>query len=85
LAEKVVEVVTEIAREIEGIEMGEPFEEATDERECWIDESEWESEAVGDGEELFGYGGERIQVATVVVLIVVVDDECEDIFPTLIR
>jgi hypothetical protein len=36
---KTVEV-TIVAREVEGVEVSEPLEEATEERDCWIDDSE---------------------------------------------
>jgi len=52
---------------------------------CWVTncEREVETETVGDGEELLRDEGERIQV-TVVVVTIVVDEEFEDEFPTLI-
>lgn len=40
LTEKVVEVTVE-AREVKGGKIGEPFEEGTDERACWIEDSQW--------------------------------------------
>ncbi|MCI90384.1 hypothetical protein A2U01_0111676, partial [Trifolium medium] len=59
-----------------------------EEREGWINDSERESKTVGDGEELFGDKGDRLQVAvvvTIVVYAVIVDDEFKDRFPTVIR
>ncbi|MCI68288.1 hypothetical protein A2U01_0089548 [Trifolium medium] len=52
LAEKCVEVTAE-EREVEGGEVGEPVEEAREERDGCVTDSERESEAVGIGEELF--------------------------------
>lgn len=64
------------ACEVEGIKVCESFKEATKERACWIEDSQCESNSVGDGEELLGDKGERIQVATyvAVVRVVVVED-----------
>jgi hypothetical protein len=40
-------------REVEGCEVGEPFEEAMNERACWNTDSERESKTVADKEKLF--------------------------------
>jgi len=72
-------------RNVEWGEVGEPLEKVKKERVCWVTncEREVETETVGDGEELLRDEGERIQV-TVVVVTIVVDEEFEDEFPTLI-
>jgi hypothetical protein len=46
--------------EAEGCEVREPLKEARKKRDSFIDDSEGESELVGDGEELFGDDGKRI-------------------------
>jgi hypothetical protein len=74
--------VTVVVREVKGVEVGEPFEEATEERACCIFDDEWESTTVNDGEELFGDKRKRIQAAVIEVVFV---DESEDNLPTLIR
>ena len=84
LAEKLVEA-TEVASEVEGGEVDEPSEEAREERACWTPYIEWKSKIVGDGEKLLRDDGERLEVATTVVVFVTVDKEFEDKFPTLIR
>ncbi|MCI67218.1 hypothetical protein A2U01_0088476, partial [Trifolium medium] len=76
------------AREVKGGEVWESCEEVREETEGWINDNERESKTVGDGEKLFGEDGERLQVAvvvTVVVYAVVVNEEFEDRFPTVIR
>jgi hypothetical protein len=52
LGEKRIEVTAETC-EVEGCEVGEPFEEAMKERACWNTDSERESKTVGDREKLF--------------------------------
>jgi poly(A) polymerase Pap1 len=74
--------VTVVVREVKGVEVGEPFEEATEERACCIFDDEWESTTVDDGEELFGNKRKIIQAEALVFVFV---DESEDNFPTLIR
>ncbi|PNX64220.1 hypothetical protein L195_g062009 [Trifolium pratense] len=73
------------ACEVKGGEFWESCEEV---REGWINDSERESKSVGDGEELFGDKGERLQIAVVVTIViyaVIVDEEFKDRFPTVIR
>jgi len=62
------------------VRFGEPLKKAKKERVCWVAncEREVETETVGDGKELLRDEGERIQVSVVVV----VDEESKDIFPT---
>jgi hypothetical protein len=52
LVEKCIEVTAKEC-EVEGGEVGEPVEEAREERDGWVIDSERESETVGIGEKLF--------------------------------
>lgn len=67
-------------------EIGESAEEIREEREGGIGDSEGGSETVGDGEEVFGDEGERLEVAVDVLAVAVVEEEeeFEDGFPTFI-
>lgn len=62
------------------------MKEARKERVRLITYGEREVKKVGDGEELFGNKGERLEVTMIVILVsVVVDEESEDTYPTIIR
>jgi hypothetical protein len=82
LGEKVVQVLVVVALDVYRGEFGKPLQEAREERDGWNIDSERGPETVCDTEKLFGDDGERLKVTTVVV---VVDKEFEDTFPTLIR
>ncbi|MCH99827.1 hypothetical protein A2U01_0020842, partial [Trifolium medium] len=47
LREKCVEITAK-AHEVEGCEIGEPFEEAMEKRVCWVVDIKWESKMVSD-------------------------------------
>jgi hypothetical protein len=64
LVEKCIEVTAK-EREVEGGEVREPVEEAREEWDGWVTNSERESETVGIREELFRDKGERLQAAVV--------------------
>lgn len=66
------------ARDIEGGEIGESMKESRKKRESWIPDCERESNTVGDGEKLFRDELERFQA------MIVIFEEFEDTFPTLI-
>lgn len=71
--------------EVQGGEIGKPLKQETRVRECCSIDSERELEIVGDGEELFRYAGQRVQIATVFSVVAAVGDQFEDKYPAIIR
>lgn len=83
--EKKLVKVTVVTGEIKRREVWVPLEEATEEKTCWIpDNSERESKTICDREKPLRNKGERLQIAMVVVVIVVIE-KIEDALPTFIR
>jgi hypothetical protein len=84
LRKKCVKVTVKTG-EVEGCEIGEPFEETVNERASWSIDSDRESKTVSDREKLFRNDRNRSKVVAVDVVSMTVAEKFEDRFPALIR